>query len=224
MENPYANLQPNNAGNAFMQAFQQGAQQRRESDTQNALARYAQNPDDPQVFSEMARLNPQLAIQLRGQQQQQHAAALEQHRDSIIAGAKIFRQLNVHDEQTYQQALAMGRQYGLDLTEVPPNFDPQYVNGVVKLADAFAPQKQNSAPSSVQEYEYAKSQGFQGSYMDFEDAKRGPMLANNGDGTFLLIPRSSQMGQNLGNPAPQGVTFTPIDGGPTPQASGAFPR
>ena len=39
-----------------------------------------------------------------------------------------------------------------------------------------------------------------------------------------MMLRSQALAQMAGQPAPPGVTFTPIDGGPTPSASGNFPN
>jgi hypothetical protein len=64
----------------------------------------------------------------------------------------------------------------------------------------------SSGPSSVQEYEFAKQNGFGGSYMDFLNQKGGPLIANNGDGTFTIVPRNMVGGSA---PAPSGeVTAT----------------
>jgi hypothetical protein len=237
--NPYNNLMnPAGIGQAFQQSFQQGRQQRRERETDNALAQYALNPGAEEALAGVIKADPRLGIQLQQNHQRQQMAALEQHRESIVKGAQIFRQLGVKDEAGYQQALQVARQAGIDLRDVPPNFDPQYVSGVVAIADAFEPQKQNSAPASVQEYEFAKQQGFGGSYMDFMEEKRGPIVAANGDGTFQIIPRGMvqqqpQQGPQVGavedgyrfkggNPADPNA-WEPVNGGPTPQASGGFP-
>lgn len=47
----------------------------------------------------------------------------------------------------------------------------------------------NAGPADVQEYNFAKSNGYGGSFMDFLGEKGGPMVASNGDGTFTVIPR-----------------------------------
>jgi hypothetical protein len=59
-------------------------------------------------------------------------------------------------------------------------------------------------PAEVKEYQYAKSQGYNGSYMDYLAAKAGPIVANNGDGTLSLIPRSL-----IGQPQPSGGASGP---------------
>lgn len=244
--NPYANLQFQNPGNAFLEAFDKGRTRRREADTQNALAKYAtaqsrgglvagDNPLMKEALSELARLDPKLSIELQRNQRQEALKGAEGHRESIVAGAQLFREAkkrnpNVPDEQIYAQVLPLLQQMRIDTSGWPQPGDPQlsqHIQNALTVADAFEPEKQGSGPSSVQEYEYAKQQGFTGSYMAFMEEKRGPMIASNGDGTFTIVPRSMVQGgqqqANLGPPAPPNVTFTPIDGGPTPQASGGFP-
>jgi hypothetical protein len=50
-----------------------------------------------------------------------------------------------------------------------------------------------------------------------------PMMVTGPNGQMFMMPRS--MPQMTPQGAPPGVTFTPLDeGGPTPQASGGFPR
>lgn len=137
----YDSLQYNNPGQAFTQAFQGGQQQRRDFETQNALAKYAQNPNDPEAMQGLAKFNPQMAIGLQERKRQEAMRGLEAHRESIITGAKIFRQMNVRDQATYQQALQMAAQLGVDLTEVPQQYDPKYVQGIVSIADAMDPRK-----------------------------------------------------------------------------------
>jgi hypothetical protein len=212
--NPYQNLQFQNPGNAFLQAYEGGRERRRESETQNALAKYAQNPDDPSAMEGLARFNPQMAIQLQQQRKQEAMRGLEAHRENIIAGAKIFRQLGVKDQQTYDMARQMAGQVGIDLSEVPPAFDPQYVNGVISIADALDPQK-----------------GDQGFTLGPGQARYGP------DGQLVAKgpPRPPryypvQPGGKLvldpsygGEEGDDEWEYVLPQGGPTPQASGGFP-
>ena len=155
--NPYANLQFTNPGNAFMQAFQGGQQQRREGETQNALSKYAQDPNNPEAMQGLAKWNPQMALQLQQQKRQEAMRGLEAHRENIIMGAKIIRQIQPKDQAGWQQVLGMAQQVGIDLSEVPQQFDPQYAQGLVSVAEALAPQKSEQAPSAVREYEYYQS-------------------------------------------------------------------
>jgi hypothetical protein len=240
--NPYENLQPaNNVGNAFMQSFQQGQANRRESETQNALTQYALDPNNPEAMQGLAKYNPQMAIGLQERKRQEAMRGLESHRENIIAGAKIFRQIGVKDQASYDMARQMAQQVGIDLSEVPPQYDPQYVDGVVKIADALAPEKQQGT-AMQQNYEFLQRQdpNLANSYLR-NQAEGAPLIASNGDGTFTIIPRNMAQGQQggpQGGPQPGMVedgyrfkggnpadpnAWEPAQGGPTPQASGGFP-
>jgi hypothetical protein len=222
VNNPYDGIRHIDYAGSGMQAFQQGMQLGNQVASQNALSKYAENPNDPEAMTELMKRKPEMAMQLKQQQQAQQRAALEQRREDFLLGGQIFRQIQPKDEASYQAALQAYQRAGGNMADVPTQFDPNYVQGVVSVADALKPVKQNEGPSSVQEYEYAKQQGFGGSYMEFMEEKRGPIVANNGDGTFTLIPRGAMGGQQPGAVPPPPPGFV-IDGGPTPPASGGFP-
>jgi hypothetical protein len=133
-------FQAPNAGQAFAQAFQQGQQQRREGDARNALATLVQNPGDEQALGSLARIDPETAMAFRKQQIDSQKALIAQHQDNIIRGAQILRQFNPKDQASYTQALAAAQAAGIDVSEVPQQYDPQYVQGIVNIADALKPQ------------------------------------------------------------------------------------
>jgi hypothetical protein len=212
--NPYQNLQFQNPGNAFLQAYEGGRERRRESETQNALAKYAQNPDDPEALQGVIRNNPQLGMQLQERRQQQAMRGLEAHREKIVMGAKIVRQIQPKDDAGWQQVLQMAQQVGIDLADVPQQFDPQYVQGLISVADALDPQ--------------SGDQGF----------TLGPGQARYGPGGQLVAkgpPRPPryypvQPGGKLvldpsygGEEGDDEWEYVLPQGGPTPQASGGFP-
>jgi hypothetical protein len=129
-----------NPANAFMQAYQQGTQQRRQNQSRQAMAALVQNPNDPKALAALAQADPQAAMQFRQQQLEQTKAQLAQHQESILKGAEIVRQLNPKDQRGWDQARALAAQAGIDISQVPPDFNPQYVQGLTALADAFKPQ------------------------------------------------------------------------------------
>jgi hypothetical protein len=133
-----------NPGEAFAQSFQQGMAQRQEQQQRNALAALAMNPADPQAQSAAAQFAPQAVMQARAQQQQSVQQQLEAHRDNILKGAELIRQVQPKDQASWDQARALAAQAGIDISEVPAQFDPQYVQGITALADAFAPQTQHN--------------------------------------------------------------------------------
>jgi len=65
--------------------------------------------------------------------------------------------------------------------------DPKSAQGQSLLMNHLNGATQDPA---IKEYEYAKSNGYGGSFMDYVQAKQGPLIANNGDGTFTIVPRN----------------------------------
>lgn len=211
---------PVNVGGMFQQGFQQGTAMRRERETQNALSALVQQPDSPEAINALARWNPQGALQWQGQRadarKQEVAAqqaAAEQHRERVVMGAKIVREINPTDQAGWDRARQTAAQMGVDVSDVPAQFDPAYVKSLVDIANVAAPPKAESSGWSVQSIQPGG----------------GLYRANRETGAIetLVAPNdgSHAMGTPVGAPAPAGVTFTPIDdGGPTPPASGNFPR
>jgi hypothetical protein len=242
-------------GQRFQEGLEHGQAVRRESDTRNALAAYATNPDDPRTINALAAVSPEMAIQARGQQetraarlqatqQQQHAAALEQHRDRINLGAKLFEQYQVKDQASYDQAKQAMAQYGYDVSDVPPQYDPAYVDGVKQLGRANAPAAAQG-PNIQREVDYYRSIGRPelADKLLVNHAEGQPFVVPGEPGTVQVYPRSALTGGAGGdaprqvhseeefNALPPGTPFIAPDGshrvkpgGPTQPASGTFPR
>jgi hypothetical protein len=136
-------LAQQNPANAFMEAYQQGTQQRRQNQARQAMATLVQNPNDPKALAALAEVDPSSAMQFRQQQIEYSKAQLAQHQDSILKGAEIVRQLKPKDQRGWDQARALAAQAGIDISQVPPDFNPEYVQGLTALADAFKPQAQS---------------------------------------------------------------------------------
>jgi hypothetical protein len=236
--NPYQNLQFQNPGNAFLQAYEGGRERRRESETQNALAKYAQNPDDPTAMEGLARFNPQMAIQLQERKRQEAMRGLEAHRESITMGAKLFREAkrrnpNVSDEQIYAQVLPALQQMRIDTSGWPQPGDPQlsqHIQNALTVADAMEPQKQSNGqivpftpgggvarfnPETQQvEVLVMPNQGGQTAGTPVQQGGL-PQVAD--QASYDAIPPGSQY------VSPDGQVRVK-QGGQTPQASGGFPR
>jgi hypothetical protein len=119
-------------------------------------------------------------------------AQVEQHRESIKVGAQILRQLNPQDQQGWDRALATAAQYGVnpDQIGVPRQFDPAYAKNIIGLADALDPQR-GEATTMQRDYEFLKGQDPQLADQFLRNRAEGsPIVANNGDGTMTIIPRS----------------------------------
>jgi hypothetical protein len=132
-----------NAGEAFAQAFQQGQQTQRQNVARNALAVLAQDPNNQQALGALAKADPETAMQWRAQQAQLVKEQLAQHQDNILKGAEIIRQFAPKDQASYSQALAAAQAAGIDISQVPQQFNQSYVDGVLKLADALKPQAES---------------------------------------------------------------------------------
>lgn len=137
-------IQQGNPGESFVNAFNQGMQRNEQTAAKNALATLVQNPNDPNALAALAKTNPEAAMQFRQQQMENVKAQLGQHYDSVLKGAEILRQFNPKDQQSYSQALAAAQQAGIDISQVPQEYNPQYVDGIIHIADAFKPQADNN--------------------------------------------------------------------------------
>lgn len=133
-------LQQTNPGNAFMDAFKQGQTQRRQDTARQAMSVLVQNPNDPKALAALAQVDPASAMEFRKQQIEYSKAQLAQHQDSILKGAEIIRETNPTDQASWTRTLALAQQAGVDVTQVPQQFNQEYVQGVMHLADAWKPQ------------------------------------------------------------------------------------
>jgi hypothetical protein len=226
-------LDPNAFGRGYQQtnamvtgvaeAFQQGQAQRRQMDGQNALTAYAMNPDDPAAFQGLAQHHPQAAMQVRERQRAAQSAKHEQDTKLIAALARDTKDPMSFDAAV-DQVVAMGYP---DAAQFKGKFSPGLRSALMAaggLKDEAGPQ-----PSIQREVEYYKSIG----RTDLADqllqrhAEGSPIVANNGDGTFTIVPRG-MVGQPQGGaphegplpPPPPG--FVIDDGGPASQAPGGF--
>lgn len=126
-------IAPDAGGNA-LNAFESGRKARDEMQGRNALAAYATDPND-QNLNALAQSQPQFVIQQKQQMAQQQAGLIEKHRAEMGLMAKLAEQ--VKDEGSYQQALQVAKQYGLDVSQAPPNYDPNWASQMGMIANAF---------------------------------------------------------------------------------------
>lgn len=147
MADPFAIIasygQQGNAGDAFSQSFQQGQVNNRQNLARSAMAALAQDPNNPRALAALAQADPQTAMEFRRNQVEVTRQQLAQHQDSILKGAEILRQFNPKDQASYSAAIAAAQQAGVDISQVPQQYNPQYVDGVIHIADALKPQTEN---------------------------------------------------------------------------------
>lgn len=166
-----------NAGASFLQSFQQGQQTAQQNAGKAAMAALVQDPNNPRALAALARIDPQTAMEFRKQQIENQKALLAQHQDSILKGAEILREVKPTDQASYTHALALAQQAGIDISQVPQQYSPDYVQGVIHLADAWKPQQD---PSPIREFDEAIQRGLlpQGtSYQQFLQMKNPGMLS-----------------------------------------------
>lgn len=121
-------------GATVMNGFRQGQQERFQRDWRNALAAYATNPSD-ESLNALAQYDPQFVMQQKQAQQQQLASQQKQHQEQIVLMGKLLD--HAKDPATYQQALAAAKQYGLDVSRAPQQFDPAWVSQQRLIVHAF---------------------------------------------------------------------------------------
>lgn len=137
-------LRPVDIGGAFQQGMEQGRQRRAEAEIDKQLAAMAQNPNAP-ISNELMRFAPRAAYDLQQQRTAQQKAAQkqaqEERRLNMTDLAKLFN--SVTDEASYQRGLAIARNWNLDVSQAPANYDPNWVAEQRMLTEAFIrePQK-----------------------------------------------------------------------------------
>jgi len=192
------------------QAFRQGQETRRQADGRNALAAYAANPNE-QSLNALAPVAPEFVIQQRQgmakQQQDQQATAAKQQKEQIGVIGRLLS--NVRDEPKYQQALAAARQGGIDLTDVPQSFDPNWVSQTKMLADAYTVdggQRMSGLARELQDagyqpgtpaFQQAMTVALQGKYAPQYTDQQGNLR----QGTLPALPQSGQAAQTAPQPA-----------------------
>jgi hypothetical protein len=132
-----------NAGDAFKQSFEHGQETNRQNTARSAMAALAQDPNNEKAYQALAQADPQTAMQFRQQRLEMARQQMGEHYDSVLKGGQLIRQMKPKDDASWQQVLMMAHQAGIDVSQVPQHYDPQYVQQVVGLADAFKPQTEN---------------------------------------------------------------------------------
>lgn len=126
-------------GNNALAMFQFGAQLGRDARAQQeeralkaAVGAYATNPTDPNALATVMKADPRIGMQLQKQQAAAEKAARDQEeadrkaqRAKVLEAARLFE--DVGDEATYQQRLGIAQRIGIDTSNAPRNFDPQWV-------------------------------------------------------------------------------------------------
>lgn len=202
-------LRPVDVGGRFQQSFQQGKQQRAQSETQNALSALAQDPNAD--INALAKYNPQLVMQVN----QQRAQAAQKARQAQTTGdaltgnpqargqvayfdPELYLKLQGSDKEQAKESLA-GISQVLQWADTPEKFD-----AVVR--------QMSTADPSFQEY--------LGRF-----GERESILAQAGDLVKAMTPEigyvpadSLAYGKNAAGSTVLGATAQPQGAQPAPQA------
>lgn len=118
-------LNPAAIGGAFSEGLDMGTRQREDREVRGALAAYATNPDDPKAFQMLAQHRPELAIQMGDRKREQQAQAQAQRRADLPLMERLLN--SAVDEPSYQRALQVAGEYGIDASHLPQAYDPAWV-------------------------------------------------------------------------------------------------
>lgn len=199
----------------MQQARQEQAQQSRLADLLPKAA-----AGDQQAMNQVAAIDTGLWSRLNSQQSE----ALKQNRERVLLGAKIVREINPQDEGSWQVARQAAQRAGVDISDVPANFDPNYVRSLISVADAM---EKDAAPTSMQRnYEFLKGQNPQLADRYLQGQAEGdPIVQRNEDGTMTVYPRSmiNGGGQPAPPPPPPGFVVDGQGGQPGQSSAGGFP-
>lgn len=209
--------------------FNAGREMRQEMDTRKAMATLARSPDDPRALDLLAQTNPELAMQFQQRRQEQRKQQLSDVREKLTIMGRL---MDGATPQDYAQRLQAAQSMGLDTSQVPPQFDPQWMAQTQMQVRALLGQVDQElmavAPGTAVINKRTGKEVFKN-----PDRPRYYPIAPGG----MLVPEPGTGGKPVGaGPQPgqveDGYRFkggNPADpnswepvGGQTPQASGPF--
>jgi|GEM_PF-5742124 len=121
-------------GTNALAMFERGEAQGREDRTRNALAAYTANPNE-QTFGGLAQNAPEFAMRERGRMQEQQVSQRKQQQEQMVMMGRLLD--HAKDPQTYAQSLAAAQQAGIDVSTVPQQYDPAWVDQQRLVVRAF---------------------------------------------------------------------------------------
>ncbi len=115
---------PDIAGNALA-AFDKGREMKRAETSRNALATLVQNPDDQAAFGQLAQADPETAMGWQKQRAGQQADQQRKQQGQIPIMGKLLTYAKQGPQQ-WAQALQQAQAMGLDVSQVPQQFQPEW--------------------------------------------------------------------------------------------------
>lgn len=223
---------PGQIGVNILSAFKQGQQERRQNDYRNALSGYAMNPTE-EGLGAIAPHNPEFVMAERGRMQQAQQAQRKEQRDMLPIMGRLLD--TVQDEASYQQARVLAQRAGIDVSQVPPNFDPNWVNETKTLVKAIqTPQGQEIlSAAGKQAYDEGLRPGdgrFEARVTEIFNTEQIKTIPYQPGGNVITFdPRTGTVkplvqGQSVAQPMPYNPNdWEPVEGGAGGNASGGFP-
>jgi hypothetical protein len=153
----------NYVGNVLA-GFQAGRQMMQQDATRNALGTLLRNPEDQQALQQLGNADPETALAFQKQRIEQHKLQLEEANKQLGVTLQLLG--TAHDEGSYQQARQVAAQMGLNVSNVPPNFDPQWVANTAAQAQAMQGKIQQQS-ADFQNFVYSLSHGFKGDFPSY---------------------------------------------------------
>lgn len=235
-------VMPDIGGNA-MRAFDQGREQRQQEQGRNALSAYATDQSEANLNA-LAPHNPQFVMQQKQQMQKQQQDSAEQQLlgDALAnpdpqARSAARQRLAYVNHEEYQKLGADQRkqadegmkaigQLAFNILQQPPEQQgpalAEALRGLQSQGMDVSGLDLSQGPERVLMSALAMT-GQLDQWEQFKQPKYSP-VGDGGVAGFQFGKPIQQNGQaqNFGPAAPQGVTFTPLDGGPASQAPGGF--
>ena len=140
-------VMPDIMGNALA-AYKQSRVEKREEDGRAALSAYATNPDDPAAKAGMAKNNPQFYME----DTQRRAKAQRQKQEDLRADLPLMLKLLNHarkDPQSWQKSIATAQEYGIDTSNIPGQYDPQWAEQQIEQLQPLQDPKAQEALSTA---------------------------------------------------------------------------
>lgn len=200
-------MNPANAAGAFYEGLDRGKAEREEREVKGALSAYAVNPDDPAAFQALAQYRPQMAIQIRQDQQARQRHAQEQRRADLPLMERLLN--SAVDESSYQQARQVAAEYGIDASQIPAAYDPAWVDQQRTMVKMIQDPAQKEAISTAGKQ--AVDMGYKPGTPEFSKAVHDIWTADNakpyvvGGETRLYQPKIGGTGQAVGTGQPGGI-------------------
>lgn len=219
-------MNPAVIGQSVQHGFQNGRAMRSENETRNALSQLVQDPMNQDAMTSLAKYNPQAAMQMQDRQRGIQGQQAKQAEAAKAAQAKQMgqvRQLLSHAEQSpegWQQAMSAAQGLGLDMSQLPQQYDPNWARQQLFILDAFDKDEEAlpgiarelqaagldvSSPEGQQALRKAIEGKYAGTYIDGQGNTRQRPIFNQSGGASRAAPSSGGQPQILQQAASTGV-------------------